>query len=120
MSKPRRPGDRGDAQREVGRQIVGAAAEDVPLVDQRGDDARQRRSIDGDHPRQARVDREVEHPAAERRDAPVVGDRRVGAISSSLGLAERRPPGGASMKRQVVPAAPRRELERESGEIGLR
>ena len=35
-------GQRTDAEREVGRQVVGTAAEDVALLDQRGDDAGQR------------------------------------------------------------------------------
>ena len=37
------PHDQRDPQREVGRELVGAAAQHVALVDDRGDDARQRR-----------------------------------------------------------------------------
>ncbi len=110
-------GEGTDAQREIGRQIVGAATEDVTFLDQGGDHARQRRTVDGHHPGEAGVHRQAEHGAAERRDRAVVVDR-VEAHEQLAGVGERARRGRID-EAEVVLTAPRCELEREPGEVGL-
>ena len=116
-SWPRRPVSAPMRKGEVGRQIVGTAAEDVALLHQRGDHARQRRPIDGHHPGEARVHGQAEHRSPERRDRPVVVDgMEVGEQLAGLG---ERAGGWRVDEAQVVAATPRSEFEREPGEVGL-
>ncbi len=71
-------GEYGDAQRQVGGQVVGSAAEDVALVEQRGDDACQPAVVRGgsiDHAGQSRMEGQGEHASAAIGDAAVVGER---------------------------------------------
>ena len=111
------PGQRTDAQGEVGGQVVGAAAEDVAFLDQRGDHAGQRRPVDRHHPCQAGVHRQAEHRAPERGDRAVgVDGVEVGEQLAGLGERARR---GSVDEPEVVAATPRCELEREPGEVGL-
>ena len=116
-----RAGDDGDAQREVGRQLVGPAAHDVALVDERGDDARQRvagrpATIAG----QAGVERAA-RPSAGRAaviDAVVVegAERRA---SSSARLAPRLRRRRVEERQVARRRAPRRQLEHQPGQVDL-
>ena len=90
----RRAGDHADAQRQVGGEVVGSTTEHVALVDDRGDDAGQRRLLDRHHPCQSRVDGEPEHRSAER------GDRATLPIDGRPG---RWRPGRSRAGRRAVP-----------------
>ena len=68
--------------RSAGRRAV---ADDVALVDERGDHARQRVRPAGDHPGQAGMDGQPEHAPPER------GDRAVGVERAELRRAGRSP-----------------------------
>ena len=112
-------GDRADAQRKIGREVVGSAAEDVTLVD---------RAL----PRtQASVDRSTAIMRARRGwtgrpsiCAPEGCDRPVVIECTEVGEQRSAPDasaavGGWSMKRRSLTAAPRREFQREPGQVGL-
>ncbi len=101
------PGDHGDAHREVGRQLVGAAAQHVALVDERGDHAGQRPLVGAgtvDHPGQARVHRQGQHPPAAVGDPQLASSAPSDASRSRAWRSVRG--GGASMNRSCSTGVP--------------
>ena len=108
-----------DAQRQVGRQRVDRPRSDVALVDEGGDDARQR----------VRPRRRSSGPAAggrgarpSRRPSGVIAPSPSSApssVSSSLGLAPRLGRRGVEERQLVRRRAPRRQLEHQPGEVDL-
>ena len=67
-----RPRDHANAQRKVGRHVIGSSPKDVAFVDQRGNGTGEWTLIDGDHPGQSRVDGETKHLAPKRSDGLIV------------------------------------------------
>ena len=65
------PADDRDTQPDVGRQLVDPAAHHVPLVEDRGDDARRRHRRAGDDPGKPGMQRQVDHRAPEVGEPPV-------------------------------------------------
>ena len=105
-----------DAHRQVGRRVT--VADDVALVDEGGDDARQRVRSPDDHPRQPRVDGQPEHAPAERRDGAVTVERaelgqQLARLAPRLG---RRAVEEGQLVRWRAPAG---QLEHQPGEVDL-
>ena len=66
-----------DAQRKVGRHLVGSATKDVALINECCNSAGRGALVDSDHPGESRVHRKPQHLAAQGRNRLVVRIERV-------------------------------------------
>jgi len=105
-----RPRDHANAQRKVGRHVIGSSPKDVAFVDQRGNGTGEWTLIDGDHPGQSRVDRETKHLAPKRSDGLIVLVESV-QVGQQVTRLRKGPSRRGVDKLQIVRCPPGSEFE---------